>query len=124
MKKAALVIRVLMGILFLVFGLNGFFNFIPMPPMQGASADFVGLLIVSKLLYVVHLIEIFCGTLLLSGFYIPLALLVLAPIIFNIFWFHLMLAPEGAPLGVVLLGMELFLLWNHKKAFSSLLKKK
>ncbi len=124
MKKATIAIRILMGLIFLVFGLNGFFRFLPMPPMEGQAGEFIALLMASKLLYAVKFIEIASSVLLLSGRYVSLGLLLLAPIIFNIFWFHVMLAPEGAPMGVALLAMEGFMLWNHKKAYAPLLKQK
>ena len=113
-----------MGLTFLIFGLNGVLQFLPMPPMQGDSADFVGLLLKSKLLFVVKALEVSCSLLLLSGLFVPVALLVLAPIIFNIFWFHITLAPEGAPFGIALVLMETFLLWTQKAKFAPLLKMK
>ena len=90
--------------------------------MEGPAAAFVGSLLASKLIYVVKLIEIPCGVLLLAGRYVPLALTFLAPIVFNIFWFHVTLAPEGAPMGIAILLMELFLLWNYRSAFAPLFK--
>jgi hypothetical protein len=65
-----------------------------------------------------------CSILLLAGLYVPLALLILSPLIFNIFWFHIALAPQGAPMGIALMVMVVFLMWNHKKAYAQILKKK
>ena len=124
MKKITLVVRVLLGLVFLIFGLNGFFHFLPMPPMQGQAAEFIGLLMASKLLFVVKGLEVTCSLLLLSGNFVPLALALLAPNIFNIFWFHLMFAPEGLVLAILLLAMECFLLWSNRSVFIPLFKRK
>ncbi len=123
MNKASMAVRILLGILFLVFGLNGFFHFLPMPPMQGDSQAFIMLLVTSKLLYVIKGIEVACSILLLTGFFVPLALTLLAPVIFNIFWFHVTLAPEGAPMAIGIVVATLFLMWNYRKAWSPLFKK-
>jgi len=119
-----MIIRILMGCIFFTFGLNGFLNFLPMPSMQGNAGAFIELLITSKLLYIIKVIEVGCSLLLLSGRYIALALLLLAPIIFNIVWFHIMLAPDGAIMGIVLLTMETFLLWVNRSSYALLLKNK
>lgn len=107
-KKIALVVRILMGLVFVGSGI-AFFMVTP-PPMQGPIADFFNGLVASKyFLYLLKGTEITCGLLLISGFYVPLALTILAPIILNIFMVHLMLAPEGLPLACVLVAAEIYL---------------
>lgn len=113
-----------MGLIFLVFGFDGILHFFPLPPMPEAAAAFMGSLISSKLFYAVKGLEVFCGLLLLSGFFIPLALSLLAPIIFNIVWFDMMLAPSGLVVGVVLVALEVFLILNSWQKFKPLLEVK
>jgi putative oxidoreductase len=77
MKIAVLIARILLGLLFLVFGLNGFLHFIPMPPPAGLAGQYMGALFVSHYLVVVFLLQVVGGALLLAGRYIPLGLLLL-----------------------------------------------
>lgn len=98
------VARIILGLIFVVFGLNGFFHFIPMPPPTGTAADFIfGMVKSGYFLPFMAFMQVVCGALLLSGSLIPLALLMLFPIILNIFLFHLALAPSG-------LGMATFMM--------------
>jgi putative oxidoreductase len=112
----------LLGLVFFVFGLNGFLHFIHQPPMSGPPADLLGAMIASGYLFVlVKATEVACGALLLSGRFVPLALTVLAPVVVNIVAFHAFLAPSGlaVPLVAVLLGV--FLAWSYRSAFRPLL---
>ena len=99
--------RFLLGLIFLVFGLNGFLHFIPMPPPSGVAGQFLGALFVTKYLVFVFAIQLIGGILLLINRYVPLALTILAPIIVNILLFHGLMNPEG-------LGLALFvtILWG------------
>src|SRR5438270_5086082 len=83
MKIIILIARLLLGLIFLVFGLNGFLHFIPMPPPSGIAGQFIGALFVSNYLIVVFLLQIVPAILLLINRYVPLALALLAPIIVN-----------------------------------------
>jgi len=124
-SKAAIVARVILGLVFLVFGLNGFLHFIPQSPMPGRAGELVGGLFsagyVFPLLFVIYIAS---GVALLSGRFVPLALVVLAPIIVNIVAIHLFLAPSGIPLAVLVLGLEIFLAWTYRAAFRSVLMAK
>ena len=100
MKTASVVSRYLAGLTFLVFGLNGFLNFIPHPPPGGIAGQFLGALYVSHYLWLIFALQIIAGVLLLANRYVPLALAVLAPVIFNILAFHAFMAPGGLPLAV------------------------
>ncbi len=93
MKIAVLIARILLGLIFLVFGLNGFLNFLHMPPPPGAAGQYVGVLFMSHYLHVVFVLEMLGGVLLLSGQFIPLALVLLGPVLFNILLFHAFLFP-------------------------------
>src|SRR3954470_2058230 len=95
MKTLVLISRLLLGLMFLVFGLNGFLNFIPMPPPTGVAAQYFGALFVSHYLLAVFALEIVAGALLLANRFVPLALTILAPILVNIVLFHASMAPDG-----------------------------
>ncbi|NMO15095.1 DoxX family protein [Pyxidicoccus fallax] len=118
------VVRFLMGLLFFVFGLNGFLNFIPPPaePMPEASVAFSEALM--KTGYMFPLIkgtEVLVGVLLLANRFVPLALTLLAPVMVNIVAFHVFLAPMGMGMTVVLLVMHLYLAWAYRAAFRPML---
>ena len=100
MRVASTVARYLLGLIFLTFGLNGFLHFIPMPPPAGIAAQFFGALFVSRLYIVIFLLQIVPAILLLANRYVPLALTILGPVIFNILCFHIFMAPGGLPLAL------------------------
>ena len=106
MKILTNVSRFLLGFIFLVFGLNGFLHFIPMPPPSGVAGQFVGSMFVTKYLLFVSALQVISGALLLVDRYVPIALTILGPIIVNILLFHSLMNPDG-------LGLALFvtILW-------------
>jgi putative oxidoreductase len=123
MKTATIIARVLLGLVFVVFGLNAFFNFIPMPPPKGELAgEFMKALFVSHYLYAVKCFEISGGLILLSGRLTALGLTLVGPVIINILFFHAFMDPSGLPLGIVLGVLALFLLWQKRANFAGLLK--
>ncbi len=124
-KNVYLGARILLGLTFVVFGLNGFLNFIPLPPIEDESAKaFMGGLAATGYFFpFMKAIEVICGLLLLSGFYVPLALAVLAPIIINIVLYHRILA-GGPPLDILFLALELILVWGYQAAYKPMLAKK
>ena len=107
MKIASIIARYLLGLIFLVFGLNGFLHFIPMPAPTGLAAQFAGAIFVSHYWVVVFGLQVIGGVLLLVNQFVPLALVLLGPVIVNIFFFHALMAPEGIPLAIVVV-----LLWT------------
>jgi putative oxidoreductase len=120
--KVTLAARIVLGLIFLVFGLNGFFHFLPQPPISGPPADFFGALLATGYLFpLLKGTEVITGTLLLSGRLVPLALTVLAPVVVNIVGFHLFLAPSGLPLALVVVALGVFLAWSYRSAFSGVL---
>jgi len=115
--------RVLLGLVFFVFGLNGFFQFIPAPPPPPAAGAFAGALFATGYFFpLLKTVETLSGLLLLSGRFVPLALTALAPIVVNIVFFHAFLHPAGLAVPVVVLGLEVFLAWCYRSSFAPLLK--
>src|SRR6266496_3079355 len=93
--------RFLLGLVFLVFGLNGFLHFIPMPPPGGVAGQFLGSMFVTKYLLFIFAIQLIGGALLLINRYVPLALTILGPIIVNILLFHGLMNPTGFGLALL-----------------------
>jgi uncharacterized membrane protein YphA (DoxX/SURF4 family) len=115
--------RIVLGLVFFVFGLNGFLNFLPQPPLPEAAVPFISGLAQSGYLFpVLKSFEVAAGVMLLSSFMVPLALALLAPIVVNIALFHLVLAPN-LPMVALLLSLELFLAWSYREAFAPMLRR-
>src|SRR5271169_5499121 len=95
MRTASTIAQYLAGVIFLVFGLNGFLNFIPLPPPGGIAGQFMGALYASHYLWVIFAFQVIAAVLLLVNRYVPLAVAVLAPVIVNILSFHALMAPTG-----------------------------
>ncbi|HEY3760974.1 MAG TPA: DoxX family membrane protein [Verrucomicrobiae bacterium] len=123
MAKLTLIARLLLGLTFFVFGLNGFLHFIPQPKdMPAGAADFFGALM--KTGYMIQLIfatQVLGGALLLLNCFVPLALALLAPVIVNIILLHIFLAPSGIPVACVVVALELYLAWSYRKCFAPML---
>jgi uncharacterized membrane protein YphA (DoxX/SURF4 family) len=120
MRIVTIVLRSLLGLIFVVFGLNGFLHFLH-PPLPPAAAQFFGALAATG--YMVPLIftaQVVGGALLLTGTMVPFALVILAPVIVNIVCFHLYLAPSGLPVAIVVAAIAAFLAWQHRAAFAPL----
>jgi putative oxidoreductase len=117
MKIAVLIARILLGLMFLVFGLNGFLHFIPMPPPAGLAGQYMGALFVSHYLVAVFALEVVGGALFLANRFVPLALILLGPVIVNILLFHSLLAPEGLPLALLSTVLWLVVFAGVRKAF-------
>jgi putative oxidoreductase len=123
MKIGTIIARSLLGLIFVVFGLNMFLHFIPMPPPpEGPARDFMMSLYVSHYLYVIGALQVAGGVLLVSGCQAPLGLTLLAPVIVNILCFHVLMAPAGLPLAIVVSLLALFLLWRYRDHFAGLVK--
>jgi len=123
MKTATIISRVLLGLIFVTFGLNMFLNFIPMPPPpEGPAREFMTALFMSHYVYVVGGLQVVGGLLLLSGRWMPLGLTLLGPVIVNIVCFHVLMAPAGLPMAIVVSLLALFLLWRYREHFAGLVK--
>jgi putative oxidoreductase len=121
MKIASRIARYLLGLIFLVFGLNGFFNFLHMPGPTGVAAQFFGAIFVSHFYVVIFLLQIVPALLLLANRYVPLALAILGPIIFNIVCIHVFMAPAGLPLAIVVTALWFLVAYSVRSAFSGIL---
>jgi uncharacterized membrane protein YphA (DoxX/SURF4 family) len=121
MKYVIIIARVLLGLVFVVFGSNAFLHFIPMPPMQGQAGAFIGALASSGYIYAVAALQVIGGLLLLIGArLVPLGLTVLGPVIVNIVLYHIFLDPSGLPMACVISVLTLFLLWVHRDKFPAI----
>ena len=116
MRITSIIARYLLGLIFLVFGLNGFLHFIPMPPPKGLAAQqFGGAIFASHYWVVVFGLQVLGGVLLLVNRFVPLALVLLGPVIVNIFFFHALMAPEGLPLAIVVVVLWSILAVRYKQ---------
>jgi uncharacterized membrane protein YphA (DoxX/SURF4 family) len=123
MKIATSIARILLGLVFLIFGANGFLHFIPNMPMPSAAMQFFGgLAATGYMLPLLFATQALGGVLLILGLFVPLALAMLAPVIVNIFLFHVFLAPSGLPVAIIVVALELFLVWAHREAFAPMLR--
>ena len=116
--------RLLMGVIFLVVGLNGFLNFLPQPstPMPAAAVAFMGAFMATH--YMIPLLsatQVIVAILLLSNRFVPLALVIIAPVIVNIVAFHAFLAPAGLPIAIVAAAMEVYLAWVYRDTYRPML---
>lgn len=121
MKIAALIARILLGFIFLFFGLNGFFNFLHGQLPGGTAGQFLGALTVSHYALVVSALQVIGGALLWIGRYIPLGLTILAPILVNILLFHITMAPSSILPGIVATILWCVLFARHRSAFAGIL---
>jgi putative oxidoreductase len=123
MKILTIIARILLGLIFVFFGSNGFLHFLPMPPLpQGVTGEYLHAFFASGYVYVISGFQIVGGLLLLIGRFVPLGLTILAAIIVNIWAFHLLMAPEGLPPAVVVTILELFLVWSYRDRFAGILR--
>ena len=120
MKTASTIARYLSGVIFLVFGLNGFLHFIPLPPPSGVAGQFMGALFVSHYLTLIFALQVIGGVLLLANRYVPLALAILAPVIVNILSFHALMAPSGLPLALFVTVLWTLVFVHVRTAFAAL----
>jgi putative oxidoreductase len=121
MKTASLIARYLLGLIFSVLGLNGFLNFLHLPGPTGVAAQFFGAIFVSHFYIVIFLLQIVPALLLMANRYVPLALTILGPIIFNIVCIHAFMAPAGLPLAVFVTVLWIVVAYSVRSAFSGIL---
>ena len=120
MRTVSTIARYLAGVIFLVMGLNGFVNFIPLPPPAGVAGQFMGALYASHYLWVIFAFQLVAGVLLLVNRYVPLAVALLAPVIVNILSFHVLMAPSGLPLALFVAVLWALIFVNVRPAFTVL----
>ena len=117
--------RILLGLLFTVFGLNGFLQFMPMPPLPEAAGQFMGALGATGYFFpFLKVVEIATGVLLLANRFVPLALLILAPIVVQIILFHGLMAPGGLVLPIIILIAGILVAKGHWAQFTHVVQAK
>ena len=123
MKIVTIIARVLLGLIFVVFGLNIFLLFIPMPPPPPTLVgDFSKALFLSHYLHVVGALQVIGGALLLLGRFVPLGLTMLGPVIVNIDLVHILMDPSGLPMAALISILAIFLVWRYREAFAGLVR--
>jgi putative oxidoreductase len=124
MKVATVIARILLGLIFVVFGSNAFLRFLPMPPLpQGITGEYLHAFFESGYVYAIGGLQVIGGLLVLIGRFVPLGLTILGAIIVNIWLFHILMAPElgGMVPAILVTILELFLVWQYRDAFKGLL---
>jgi uncharacterized membrane protein YphA (DoxX/SURF4 family) len=125
MKIVTLIARILLGLIFVVFGLNGFLNFLSMGPMPtGLAGQFMGALFLSHYYWVVATLQIAGGLLLLVNRFVPLALVLLGPVIVNILCYHLFLNHVGAPPAIVVTVLWFIVFYANRQHFAGIFVQK
>ena len=120
MKIALTLARYLLGIMFTIFGLNGFLHFLKQPPPTGVAAQFGMALGAAHYWEPVFALQLLGGLILLSGRYVPIGLVLLGPIIANILLFHILMEPKGIPPGLVALLLWLAVFYSVRSAFAGI----
>ncbi len=123
MKTAMVIIRSLFGLLFIFASAAYFLNLIPVPEMTGVPKQFnEGLGAVGYFMPMLKTVELLCGIAFLSGFFVPLATVVIAPIIVNIFMYHSVIDRTGLPVALFLVFANIFIAYYYRSAYAGLLK--
>ena len=120
MKIVVVIARVLLGLMFCFFGLNGFLEFLPAPPLTGLPGAFLGALMTSHYVYLVCAVQVLGGLLLIVNQFLPLGLALLAPVIANIVTYHLTMQRSGAQLAIPATILWVFLAWKFRAYFAPL----
>jgi putative oxidoreductase len=113
--------RYLLGMLFLFAGIIGFLN-LAAPHYPALAMQFLGVLVLSHYAIVIFGVQVVAAILLLINRYVPLALIVLAGVIVNIFTFHVLMAPSGLPLAIIVIALWIVVALDNRSAFDGLLK--
>ena len=121
MKIVSTIARYLMGLMFTVFGLNGFLQFLPMAPMPPLAGKFFEVLVASHYMVPVFLLQLVCGLLFLINRYLPLALTLIGPVIVNILLFHVLMNPSGIVPGVLVTVCWFIVFSRVRPAFAGIL---
>jgi putative oxidoreductase len=124
MKIATLIARILLGLMFLVFGLNPFLHFLPAVLPSGLAGQFLNVLLQSHYVLFIGAVQVAGGVLLLVNRYVPLALTLLGPVIVNILLYHLLLDHAGASLAIIVTIFWGVLFFRHRQYFSGLFVQK
>ncbi len=121
MVRAQFFFRILLGFMLLIFGLNRFLNFLPMPPLSEAASELMTALVNSVyIMTTVAIVQITCGLLLLFNKFQPLALILIFPVLLNAFLFHLFLDFSGIGGAAVAISMNVFLFFSNRDKYNNL----
>ncbi len=124
-EKAKLILRIILGLALVVFGANKFLGFLPIPEMAEEAGTFMGALAATGyMIPLIGIVEMVTGALILAGLFVPLALVLLAPVLVNIVLFHLFLDPGGILPGLILTILALILMFAHFGSYRPLLRAK
>jgi uncharacterized membrane protein YphA (DoxX/SURF4 family) len=123
MTILTVIVRLLLGLMFVVFGLNAFLQFMPVPPLPDTpSGRFLGALISSGYIYAIAVCQVLGGLLLMVGRFVPLGLLLLGPVIVNIVLFHIFLDRAGVGIAAAVALLAAFLVWRYRESFAPVLR--
>jgi len=120
MKIAVLIARILLGLMFVVFGLNIYLQFLPMPPIPGDAGTLMGIMLHHGWFTFFGLLYVIGGLLLLIGRFVPIGLVLLGPIIVIILLYHITFYPPGIGPGLFAALLELFLIYAYHSHFRGL----
>lgn len=123
MKYAIIIVRVLLGLMFTVFGSNAFLHFMKMPELPGQAGAFIGALVSSGYIYVIGALQVLGGLCLLIGNrFVPIGLTLLGPVIVNIVLYHIFLEPSGLAMAIIISILAFFLLWIYRYKFPAIFR--
>jgi hypothetical protein len=123
MKIATLICRILLGLAFVVFGIIPFLTFLPQPPPPpGLAGDYVKVFTASRYAQVIGAMQLLSGLMLLGGKFVPLGLIILGGILFNIWAFHLLMAPASIGPGVIATLLWAVVFWSYRDRFAGVLR--
>jgi len=123
MKIAALVARLLLGLAFVLFGVFPFLTFLPQPPPPPwLAGDYIKVFTASHYAQVIGAMQLLSGLLLLVGKFVPLGLTILGAILFNIWAFHLLMAPASIVPGAVATLLWALVVWQYRERFAGILR--
>jgi putative oxidoreductase len=124
MKIVNLIARILLGLAFVVFGLNGFLHFIPAQMPTGTAGQLFAALAATHYIHVIFAIQLVAGVLFLVNRYVPLALILIGPVIFNILLFHIFMAPSGIAPGLLVTVLWFVVFFSVRSAFAGVFQQK
>ena len=122
MTTLTTVARIILAVFLIVLGSNGFFNFLPYPEMSDSANAFMGAINSAKFIFpLIGLVEIISGFMLLTKKAVPLALILVFPILINAMIFHISLNQEGMLFATICFLCNILLIYHHRKSYSILL---
>src|SRR6056297_100826 len=119
------IIRIILGVILLVFGLNHFFQFMPMPQPPEPAMNFMGALTATGFMWsLIGIVQVISGIFLIIGRYVALGLVLFAPVALVILLHHIFLDPAGGLIGYITFILEVILLYAYLDAYKPMLKRK